>query len=466
MTRHFLKILFSQNNSRFYSLRQITEAFINSFTFAPMLKRMNKAMLFASLTIIVVISSCTEPDLIGLDLQPVSEIPGVSTDTLVVESYVVPEDSLIVWSPLKNLLELPTLFAGSYDDPYLGKTQAGFLAQIRLGNTITANTFAAATTPDSVVLSFLYKDLEGDSTVTHRISVYELNEKLFNDSTYYSGRTYAHSTFLGHADLVPKLNDSVNIGGVKSAPQLRLPLDTALGGKFMREYINNPATFASNTSFMDYFKGVYVVDSADGVGSIVSLPSTSSIHRLTIYFSGNKSYEFLIDVNAVRLSYFTHQYLSMNTDNIPDNYLVVASMAGLKDSLSIKNLTSLYDNGPVSISAARLIFEVEDVSTVSNFDAHNNLLIFGSDSVGNNRPTADATEASGYYGGLYNSTSKTYTFNIARYLQQTVKNVVENGGKDYGLFLVAGGSTSNARRTVLKGQSGIKLIVTKTKFNP
>ncbi|MBK9402807.1 MAG: hypothetical protein IPN36_18810 [Bacteroidetes bacterium] len=47
-----------------------------------------------------------------------------------------------------------------------------------------------------------------------------------------------------------------------------------------------------------------------------------------------------------------------------------------------------------------------------------------------------------------------------------MKKVVENGGKDYGLFLVAGGSTSNAKRTVLQGQDAIKLIVTTTKINP
>ena len=431
-----------------------------------MLKTLRLSLLLASVSLIFLLPSCTEPDLIGLDLQPVSEIPGVSIDTLEVESFVVMEDSLIVWSPLKNLIELPTLFCGSYDDPYLGKAQAGFVAQIRLGNTITSTTFAGATTPDSVVLSFLYKDINGDTTSTHRISVYELNEKLYNDSTYYSARTYSRSNFLGHTALVPNLKDSFEVSGVKSAPQLRLALDTALGGKFMREYITNPTTFASNTAFLDFFKGIVVVDSADGVGSIVSLPSTSSIHRLTIYFSGTKSYQFLIDVNAVRTSYFTHQYLAVNMDTFPDDDLVVASMAGLKDSLVIKDIASLYADGPVSISAARLIFELKDGSAPAKFDPHTNLLVFGSDSIGNNVATADANESSSYFGGLYDATQNKYTFNVARYVQQTLKKVVENGGKDYGLFLVAGGSTSNARRSVVKGRGAIKLIVTKTKFNP
>lgn len=459
------KILFSQNNPLFYSLRLLTVSFRNSFTFAPMLKSLRLSLLLASAVLLFLLPSCTEPDLIGLDLQPVSETPGVSMDTLEVESYVVMEDSLIVWSPLKNLIELPTLFCGSYDDPYVGKTQAGFVAQIRLGNTITSTTFAGATTPDSVVLSFLFKDLNGDTASMHHISVYELNDKLYTDSTYYSARTYSRTTHFGRTDLVPN-RDSITLGGVKVAPQLRLQLDTALGGRFMREYINNPVTFASNTAFLDFFKGVVIVDSADGVGSIVSLPSTSSIHRLTIYFSGNKSYQFLIDVNSVRTSFFSHQYLPVNMDTFPDDDLVVASMAGLKDSLVIKDIASLYADGPVSISAARLIFELKDGSAPAKFDPHTNLLVFGSDSIGNNVATADANESSSYFGGLYDATQNKYTFNVARYVQQTLKKVVENGGKDYGLFLVAGGSTSNARRSVVKGRGAIKLIVTKTKFNP
>jgi hypothetical protein len=141
-------------------------------------------------------------------------------------------------------------------------------------------------------------------------------------------------------------------------------------------------------------------------------------------------------------------------------------MAGLKDSLVIRNITSLYSNGPVSVSSARLVFGLEDGTTANLFEPHNNLLIFASDSIGKNVPTADALEPASFFGGTYNPTEKKYTFNVARYLQQTVTKLVEGTGKDNGLFLVAGGSTSNARRTVLKGQGNVRLIVTTTKFTP
>lgn len=431
-----------------------------------MMTQLVKRLMILCLAGLSILSACNEPDLIGLDLLPEDIQPGVRSCTLSVKSYTVLEDSLVVWSTVKNLLELPGLFLGSYDDPYAGKTFAGFVTQVRIGNTITPTTFSGTTTPDSIVLSFLYKEHTGDTTVQHHISVYELADKIYSDSVYYSNRQFSRGQFLGHVDLKPSLRDSVTVGATRLPPMLRIPLDTALGGRIMREYIANPATFGSNAAFNDFLKGFILTDSADGRGSILSMTSTSGFHRLTIYFSGNKSYEFVIDVNAVRFSNFRHEYLTMNTDSITDETLVVASMAGLKDSLVIQNLDTLFEDGPVSISSARLTFTVKEGSSDYNFNPHGNLLIFASDSVGQNTTTADATESASYYGGAYNSTAGTYTFNVARYLQQTLKKVVEQGGRDYGLFLVAGGSTSNSRRTVLKGGDDIQLIITTTKINP
>lgn len=411
--------------------------------------------------------SCNEPDLIGIDLQPASELPELKTDTLVVESYIVQEDSLVVWSPLKNLIEPPTLFLGSFNnDFYTGTSLAGFVTQIRLGNTITSSTFGGVTSPDSVVLSFLYRGIEGDSNALHKISVYELTEKLIADSTYYSSRVLGKGNLLGHAELVPKLKDSVVVDSVKLPPMLRIRLDDALGVRFMSDYNANPATFASNTAFLDYFPGLILVDSTDGTGSVLNFPTTSGYHRLTLYYSSGKQYEFVIDANAVRFSNFSHMPPSSCLDVAPDDPIVVQSMAGLKDSLYIRNMDELYADGPVAISSARLIFNVEGNTTGNNMNVHNNLLVFGSDSLGRNVTTADAIETGSYYGGSYNATTNEYAFNIGRYLQQTLTRLANGGVPDYGLFLVAGGSTSNSRRTVLKGGTSIRLIVTTTKMNP
>jgi hypothetical protein len=432
-----------------------------------MFRVLNRLSILLSVLALALLSSCNDPDLIGVDLQPASEQPNVGViDTFTINTYTVEEDSLVMWSPLKNLLESPTLYLGSLDDPYVGKSFAGFVSQIRLGNTITSGTFAGVTTPDSIVLSMNMRAIVGDSEAVHNISVYELKQDLYTDSSYYSGRNYSKGDLLGHVQLVPELVDSAVVGGTKVAPQLRMALDTAFGGKLMREYISNPTTFSSNTNFLSYLKGVVLVDSANGTGSILTMPSTSSFHKLTIYFSGNKYYEFLIDANAVRFSYFKHDYLPSNTDLTQDNQLVVSSMAGLKDSIYIPHLKELYANGPIAISKAELVIKLLSGSATTGFTNHDNLLVFGSDSLGKNISIGDALESTTYYGGSYDATHQEYKFNVGRYVQQTLRKVVENGGKDYGLFIAAAGSTSNARRTVLQGGTSMKLIVTYTKINP
>ena len=426
-------------------------------------------LLFSAIVSTSIFSACTDPDLVGVDLQPSNEIPNVGViDTLTIETYTVPEDSLVIWSPVRVALESPTFFLGSTDDPYYGKTFAGFLTQVRIGNTITSTTFSGATTPDSIVLSFSSRDNIGDTTATHNVSVYELGQSIYYDSTYYSSRQFAKGTLLGHSSFVPNLNDSATVGGSKAAPQLRVPLDTAFGGRLLREYIANPTTFGSSATFLDYFKGVILVDSVNGVGSILTLPSSSSIHRLTLYFSGNKSYEFLIDVNAVRFSTFKHEYLPTVTDNIQDNPVVLQGMAGLKDSIFIPHLRDLYKDGPIAISKAELVVKLEPGTfNDGSMPAQSNVFVYASDEKGLNATIPDLFESSGsYFGGVLSSTNNEYRCNIARHVQRTLKKIVEEGGVDYGLFVVAGASLSSPRRSIIQGGSSMKLIVTYTKINP
>ena len=412
---------------------------------------------------------CSDPNAIGLNLQPASELPGVKTDTLAVNTYTVAEDSLICWSTIKNKLEDPALFIGSTVDNYIGTTHAAFCAQVRVGNTLSSTTFPSGVVIDSVRLCFEYKAIVGavSDFNKHHIKVYELGESLYTDSTYYTTRTYQKGTLIGQLDIAPKISDSVVIAGINSTPQLRIPLDAVKFGQFLIQ--GYPASYTDNTTFLNYLKGIVVEDEVDGDGNIVTLKSKSSINKLSVYYkdaSGNNtSYDYVIDASSVRMSYFKHSYLPNNIDALMDDPNVIQSMAGLKDCLVIPHLIDLYKNGPVSITGARLTAKVVPGSYSTYNPVHSNLLIYKSDSLGQNNTTLDAQENGSYYGGVYDATNGQYVFNIARNLQQTLKNIV-NGGKDYGIFLVASGSTQNAQRTILQGGSSLQLIVTYTKVNP
>jgi len=415
-------------------------------------------------------SSCSDPDDIGLNLRPTSDIPFVgTTDTFDIQTYTTKEDSLVMYATYKNALESPTLFLGSLVDANVGTSYAGFAAQVRVGNSITSTTFGGATTPDSIILSFDYKSHVGDTSLRHYISVYELTEDLSLDSVYYSGRNYLRSRWpIGHVDnFVPNYKDSATVNGVNLAPQLRIRLYNSFGKKIMTEANLNGF---SSTSFKTFMKGIVLVDSVENGGCMMTLISNSTLNKMTFYYPINStpsSYSFAIDGSCVRSSFFNHNYRADYLDTITDTDIAVQSMAGLKTKCRIVDLEKLYANGKVAIGSAKLLFYTKPGTVDLQFAQHANLLLLGSDSLGKNTTFIDALEtSSGYFGGAFDLSTTSYSFNIARYLQQTLTKVVDKGGKDYGFYLIPGGSTSNAQRTVLQGGTAVKLIVTYTKVNP
>ena len=102
-------------------------------------------------------------------------------------------------------------------------------------------------------------------------------------------------------------------------------------------------------------------------------------------------------------------------------------------------------NGPVAINKAELIIPVTDNGTYKN---HNNLLLFGVDSTGKEAIIPDLLESSSYYGGSYDAITKSYRFNINRYVQKIVSGSYEN---DYGLSIISSGGPINSFRTVILG---------------
>lgn len=411
---------------------------------------------FLAVLLIGLFTACEEPDLIGDNILPPGDQPGLLViDTFTFSARSGQEDSLI-----SSRTESP-LFAGTINDPSVGFSQAGFAIQTRIGNTISSSTFNGATAVDSIILVFAWRAVYGDANSTHRFSVYELGESLSTDSSYYSTRSFTKSNLLAHVDFVPAPSDSVVVDSINRSPQLRIALDTAFGGKIVREYLSNPSAFGDNGSWQNYFKGIVIVDSADGNGSIITFESLSSLNRMTLYYQGDRSYDFILDGNVARANSFTHQYISDYTDTLSDATLAVQSMAGLKSLLIIPGLDQLSALGPLSINKAEVSFKVLAGSTSGDYDAHDNLLVFKRDSSGKNALIPDALESSSYYGGSFDLVSQSYRFNIARYIQQIINGTEENNG----LFLVAGGSTSNARRTLIDASS-LKLTITYTQINP
>jgi hypothetical protein len=78
----------------------------------------------------------------------------------------------------------------------------------------------------------------------------------------------------------------------------------------------------------------------------------------------------------------------------------------------------------------------------------------------------DYNEGSSYYGGAYNSTTKEYRFNIARYIQQ----ILADKRNSNGIYLITQNGAVTASRLVLGGGDAssafqMKLNITYTKLH-
>ncbi len=404
-----------------------------------------KSVVFTSLGLVLFLFlSCNEEDEVGLGVLPQSGQPEVFTkDITGLTTYTVTEDSLLTNAPRY-------FFLGRLEDNETGKTYTSFYAQANLGSTITATTFNSYDRADEVVLSLAYlKDgIYGTPNIVHHIKVYQLDSAMSKDALYYSTDTFKRGVLIGQLDLIPDV----------TAQLLRIPLKLDLPINFLQELQFHNSDFASS-----YFKGIYVEDSTENDGNIISLDATSSLNRITIYYRIKKllvnpngevlqKLKLELPLNGARSLRFRHYYSgsygvsqqiadSLNPKN--NDKVYVQSLAGLKTKIILPDLNTIFNNKPASINRADLIVTVKDSSDIGVLNHHEALLLFASDLEGNSTFTTDFFDL----GGAYDASIKGYKLNLTRHLQRILNGSV----KDYGLYVVAGGSISNPRRTVLNG---------------
>jgi len=185
-------------------------------------------------------AACSEPDALGIEVQPEGDQPGVYfTDTVSIEASTFLEDSL-------RSDETVAAFnlAGSYTDPVFGLSNASFFTQLRLPNNNTNFTFGVSPVLDSVVLTLAYADYYGDTLTPLTMEVYQLDAAMSIDTVYFTNDSIATilpALFSGNIDVRPK--DSVLLDGIERAPHIRLRLPVQFGTAFITSgdvnFLNN-----------------------------------------------------------------------------------------------------------------------------------------------------------------------------------------------------------------------------------
>jgi len=420
---------------------------------------------------VLIISSCKKEDSF-FGFQPENNndvLNAIKVDTITLITTTVKE--------LKQRSDNTTLaLCGVNNDSIFGVSRAGFNTQIRLNASNLTFNNAPTVVVDSVVLALEYAGFYGKKDASLSFDVYQLTgEMLSNTNYYHNDSTSYNPTKIGTIqNVVPNFDDNVSINNVSLPPQLRIKLDNSFGDLIVSK--SGQPELATVENFIAFIKGLRVECTSNPnlhEGNMVYFNLLSNNSKLTIYYKNTGdtlkfAQDFVINNNCVRYNFFEQNFTSgtVNTQLInPDvnhPYTYVQSMGALKTKIEIPYIKNFQNIGKkIAINKAELILPLEDEGVNATlYRNHNRLFVVAAGENDENLSLMDQFESEAYYGGFFNSTNKTYTFNIGRHINQ----LINNNREDFGLFILSGGSVVSANRTVLKSftntsSNKIKLVL-------
>jgi len=389
------------------------------------------------------LQSCKEPDAVGLTIIPGEDVLSLTfSDTATIYSKTVLEDSL-------RTDEISVQLLGSISDPVFGKHEASIFAQTALAG---IPSFGDVTQADSMVLSLLYDGSYGDTSYAQMVNVYRMTDYMYFDSAYYSTRTFSFDpTPIGTATIAPNPTTNVIVGSDTVSPRIRIKLSTTLADSIMA--LNGQSQLSTNELWVQYFKGIYIKTepvSSGATGNMSYLNFVGS--KMIIYYhdSTNTEKNYSFSLASTRSTSFSHDYVGtavgqqLADSSALDSICFVQALSGVKTKISMPFLKHFLDSGSIVINRAEVELTVE-ANTTTDSPTPSQLFLLPINSSGLSEFPLDYFESTNYYGGVYNSETMKYKFNIVRHLQRILDGRVEN----LGFYLVATGSSVQANRVIL-----------------
>lgn len=459
-----------------------------------------KLDLLTLLISLFIFSSCEKTGTIGLDIAPEDSLKSVFTDTITVNALTTKEDSVIT----SNISQNPF---GFLTDPVFGTTEANLALALNL----PSDNYSFGTSPslDSAVLVLKYGDeFYGDSLASnYAISIHQLKSVFNTSKSYYNTNTwgdYSTEPVIGSVNNVKRFawNDSTSITAIikggpdkpatKVAPQIRIRLSS----DFINNYFlsaNAKSKLTNNATFSAFLKGLFVTinkNGSTGAGGIIFFNLQSTVSALEVYYktpNGSAIDTNVATFKAVGASQIKHSrgtiiQAQLNNPNPDPPVVYVQPLAGLRTKLHFPFIKGLKKDGNISVNKAELVVTVTDADD-NIFKPAPRLTLYQLDIAGQRKPVPD--NAIGIdnrflderiFGGFYNATTKTYTFNITSYIQDLINKPIDQ----YDTFIapidlpLTGRSNispaaTTAARAILGGknhpQSPIKLKITYTRPN-
>ncbi len=448
----------------------------------------------AALFFVGLLFSCEKPEQdVGLGLQPGEDILSVNqTDTITVEAYTIAEE------PIRSDNLTPALL-GAYIDPVFGLSNTGHATELRLSSSNPSFVEGGATPADieidSLVLFLTYETVvESNGNLVQNYSglgpqyveVFEISDSLEPDVEYFSDKipriTGEDLVLEGFNTIHPNTSDSVSVGGVKRAPQIRLPLEPEFARKFIEASDVEGGLSAEN--FVSLLKGLYI--QVDPEAPFINLSNTGILYwdtfrdrsGMTMYYRNlvtedTLEYTFDIRANTGKYNRFEHDFSNADVELVEQlagnkepgkQKLYVQAMAGTKIRLDFPYLSDLADSSSIALNKVELVLPVQ---VDEDFPPPSRLFIFGLDE--EERLFLIPDQIDGIIGGSYDAENQEYRFIITRFVQQVLLGTREN----YGLEIVTNRAAFSGNRVVINGtefpdpnkpDNNLKLVVTLTNF--
>jgi len=417
----------------------------------------------AILLLLVVAWGCKQGDqTLGVDLLPGVKILDTRyhQEKTSISTSVYTDTKIRVDRPKYNLL-------GSFNDPVFGRTDASFVAQFRLP---FYRAFLPTAAIDSAVLIMTYKTIYGDTVSSQNLQVYELASSLNYEAKYLSSfnvGNLAATEPIGTGNFIPKFRtDSTKVDTTTQV--IRVRLKNSFGSSLLGI---DSLNLASSDLFLNVFKGLYIrstpISRKGTLVSIINAPmanTTESNPRIFLYYhdakSDTRSYGCEITTNSANVASYVHDYsnakfyTNLNKENNTDSLIYIQPTGGIKSKILVPSLSTWKDSANYAINKATLTFHADTIMSDSRRYEMPKRLYLTLDSLGTEIFPADTKLSSSYYGGFYDATTATYSFNVTQHLQQIITGKKQN----YAFYLVQSERNFSAKRVVLKGLGSSKPV--------
>ncbi len=450
-------------------------------------KSKNALMLFCLIPILLLNQCENKINPLGEDILPPNDKLSISSDTIMLTARN--RDKVINAASNASILLL-----GSYEDDIFGFAKADFFLQLAPEDYTDTRLYQDLTV-DSARLFILPEDFYGNKKASFNVELNMVNADLPTDTGYFSDF---------NADDYYTENIQIIDGNFSFTPEdsiLSIPVSMDFVNQYLLSADVEDSVYSAATDFLDYFKGFYftINEQHTSDGAIEYLNITNKQTRLSLYYTKTLNDEdivdtinFKVDDNCTNISVFECDNLKeikqRNTSDAGDDWIYIQSLGGVSAEVDMKKLYSWTDsmaNAPIIINKAEVLVDVIDEGVnIEQFTPADPLTFTFTDEfrVYDYLPDAPcyisdisnedkiSSRALNYYGGNYDSDTKSYDFRISRYVQSILDNELDTvtyfnlfpGDYDSENFILVYNS-SIAERVII--DKDIKLIITYSETN-